>query len=126
MVEETIRGELRLNQPAGHLEDKESLIDAVIRETAEETAYPFTPEALVGMYRWRHPLKEATFLRFGFIGSVGEQLDQPLDSDIDRALWLTLDEIEARREQCRSPLVIQSIHDYLNGKRYSLDFLNES
>ena len=45
--EQTERGN-RYNQPAGHLEDGESLIQAVIRETMEESAYEFTPEALLG------------------------------------------------------------------------------
>ena len=50
-------GRTVLNQPAGHLEDGESLVAAVIRETLEETGWHFRPDAIIGMYRWRHPFK---------------------------------------------------------------------
>src|SRR5689334_22521632 len=70
MVEELISGRLVLNQPAGHLEDRETLLEAVVRETREETAWRFEPDALVGIYLWRNPDNERTFLRFAFCGSV--------------------------------------------------------
>ncbi len=72
MVEERIDGRLVLNQPAGHLEDRETLVEAVIRETREETAWRFHPEALVGVYLWRNPVNERTFLRFAFCGTVDD------------------------------------------------------
>ena len=90
MVEELISGRLVLNQPAGHLEDRESLIEAAIRETREETAWRFHPEALVGIYLWRNPDNERTFLRFAFCGTVDQHDSaQPLDTGIQRALWLS-------------------------------------
>src|SRR5688572_19968282 len=80
MVEELISGRLVLNQPAGHLEEGEGLIEAVIRETREETAWRLQPEALVGVYLWRNPQNQRSFLRFAFCGSVSDhQPDQPLD-----------------------------------------------
>ena len=125
MVEERIGSAVRLNQPAGHLEDNESLIDAVIRETREETAWQFKPEALVGVYRWRHNASQETYIRFCFTGELGEFLDTPLDPDITRAVWLDADAMQARAAQFRTPLVLQCWQDYRAGKRYSLDLLNE-
>src|SRR5882672_10221362 len=79
MVEERIRGRLVLNQPAGHLEDRETLLEAVVRETREETAWRLTPQALVGTYLWRSP-DERTFLRFAFCGVVDDHRPtEPLD-----------------------------------------------
>jgi 8-oxo-dGTP pyrophosphatase MutT (NUDIX family) len=124
IVEEHAGGEIRFNQPAGHLEDRESLLDAVVRECLEETAWHFEPQALVGIYRWRNPDSDDTFLRATFWGRCTQQATGlPLDPEIITAHWLTADEIRARAERLRSPLVLQSIDDYLSGKRYPLDIL---
>lgn len=124
LVEEEINGKMTLNQPAGHLEPDESLIEAVIRETQEETAWQFEPEALVGIYRWKHPVKDDTYIRYCFCGQVTQHdPEQELDGDIHRALWLTLEQIEARQADHRSPLVLQCFRDYLDGHRYPLDLL---
>ena len=97
MVEERIGGRLVLNQPAGHLEDRETLIEAVIRETREETAWRLTPEALVGTYLWRNPDNERTFLRFAICGRVADHdAAQALDTGIVRALWMTHDQLLAQ------------------------------
>jgi ADP-ribose pyrophosphatase YjhB (NUDIX family) len=121
--EETSRGRL-FNQPAGHLEPGESLVDAVARETLEESAYSFTPTALVGVYQYRSAAEGVTYLRFAFAGAVsGHDPRRTLDSGIVRAVWLAPD--EARRESARhrSPLVMRCIDDYLAGRRYSLSVL---
>lgn len=115
---------MTLNQPAGHLEDQESLIEAVIRETKEETAWTFQPEALVGIYRWVTPKTAETFFRYCFVGKVKDHAaEQPLDADIHQALWLSYNEIMQRKSDFRSPLVKDCLDDYLAGKRYSLDIL---
>ncbi len=124
MVEEQVGGEIRFNQPAGHLEDSESLLEAVARECLEETAWHFRPQALVGIYRWRNPDSDDTFLRATFCGPcVPDATVRGLDPDIIAAHWLTLDDIRSRASQLRSPLVLQSIDDYLRGRRYPLDIL---
>ena len=90
LVEEETSAGLRLNQPAGHLEPGESLIEAAVRETLEETAHEFLPESLVGIYQWPRPDGELTYLRFAFGGTVGEALaGRTLDTGIVRAIWLS-------------------------------------
>ena len=122
MVEERIKGRLVLNQPAGHLEDRETLLEAVIRETREETAWRFHPEALVGIYLWRNPVDERSFLRFAFCGTVDDhQPKLPLDIGIVRALWMTPQQLRAQTPRLRSPLVLRCLADFLRGSRQPLE-----
>jgi 8-oxo-dGTP pyrophosphatase MutT (NUDIX family) len=122
MVEERIRGRLVLNQPAGHLEDGETLLEAVIRETREETAWRFRPNSLVGTYLWRCPEDGRSFLRFAFCGAVDDHLaQQPLDEGIQRTLWVTHEQLLAQAPRLRSPLVLRCLQDYRLGKRQPLD-----
>ena len=124
LVEEETDDGVKLNQPAGHLEADESLIEGVTRETLEETAFEFTPEYLVGVYRWRHPGSNITYLRFAFAGMVGTHHGgRTLDTGIVRALWLTAAEVRASRNRHRSPLVVRCIDDYQRGARAPLDML---
>lgn len=126
MVEEHIDGAIRYNQPAGHLEDGESLVDAAVRECREETACDFSPSALVGIYRWRHDASGDTFLRATFCGPCSDPREErELDRDIVATHWLEPDDIRARERQLRSPLVLRSIDDYLAGRRYPLELLVE-
>jgi 8-oxo-dGTP pyrophosphatase MutT (NUDIX family) len=119
--EETNRGN-RFNQPAGHLEDNETLIEAVIRETLEESAYDFVPEALLGVYHWKHPHNDTTYLRFAFIGKAGVHYPmQALDDGILRAVWMSVEEIREKAALMRSPQVLTCIEDYLAGKRFPLE-----
>jgi len=126
MVEEQTVDGLRLNQPAGHLEEGESLLAAVERETLEETGHLFVPDCLVGIYRWTRPQGDITYLRFTFGGvRAVEQPGHTLDPAIVRALWLSAEELRACRERHRGPMVMQSIEDWLAGRRYGLDLLRE-
>jgi len=124
MVEESINGQIVLNQPAGHLDPDESLIDAAIRETQEETAWQFFPEAITGIYLWKHPENGESFLRITFCGTCDNHVPtQSLDNGIVAAVWKTRDEIAQENENLRSPMVINCIDDYLAGKRFPLDML---
>lgn len=115
---------IRYNQPAGHLEAGESLIEACVRETLEETAWEFRPQALVGIYQWPRPDRAQTYLRFAYAGALGEEVaGRALDQGILQALWLSLEEIRALGSKLRSPLVLQCIRDYLAGQRYPLDLV---
>lgn len=128
LIEEETSDGIRLNQPAGHLDPHESLEQAVVRETLEETAHDFTPTALVGMYMSRYRSartgEAVTYLRFAFCGEVGQEHDRPLDDGILRTMWLTRDEIAACRERHRSPLLLTCVDDYLAGKRTALELLH--
>ena len=124
LVEEETENGLAFNQPAGHLEEGESLVDAVVREALEETAYQFKPTHLVGIYNWKHPTKALTYLRFAFGGELrGWEADRRLDEGIIAARWLTLDEVRASQSRHRSPLILRGIEDMLAGKACPLDLL---
>lgn len=124
MVEEETAEGLRLNQPAGHLEPGESLLEAVVREVREETAHIFEPAALVGVYQWRLMPQDFTYVRFTFSGTVdGPLAGQALDAGIVRALWMTEAELRQSVARHRSPLILRSLDDWLAGKRHPLDVL---
>ena len=124
LVEEETDEGIRFNQPAGHWEANESLVQGVAREALEETAYHFSPEWLQGIYRWRHPRKDIIYLRFAFAGRVYRHEPQRrLDDGILRAVWMSPDEIRATAERHRSPLVLQCVEDCLAGKRYPLELV---
>jgi 8-oxo-dGTP pyrophosphatase MutT (NUDIX family) len=125
LVEEETDDGPMFNQPAGHWEPGETLADGVIRETQEETAYTFTPQWLLGIYSWRHPRKDITYLRFAFTGLIGaHDAQQSLDDGIIRAVWLTADEMRTTQARHRSPLVLQCVEDYLAGRRFPLDLIS--
>jgi 8-oxo-dGTP pyrophosphatase MutT (NUDIX family) len=132
LVEERTPEGLRLNNPAGHLDRGESLVQACARESLEETAHVFRPTALVGVYLSpapplaRGPGASATitYLRFAFCGELGDFMpDRQLDTGIVRTVWMTPDEVRASAHRHRSPVVLQCIDDYLAGARYPIDLL---
>ena len=121
VVEEHIDRHLVLNQPAGHVEPGETLLEAIVREVREETAWLFTASELVGVYLWCHPGTGRTTKRFMFTGTVSDHRDgQALDEGIVGTHWLTPAELRGREQQLRSPLVLRCIEDYLAGRRMPL------
>ena len=124
LVEEDTDDGIRLNQPAGHLDEGESLLAACVRETLEETAWHFVPKNLLGIYQWRRPQGDVTYLRFAFSGVLGlHDADRVLDQGIRRALWLSFDEILASQLVHRTPLVLQCVQDYLAKRQFPLDLI---
>lgn len=124
LVEENVDGKLVYNQPAGHLDEGETLLEAAVRETLEETAWEVAPSALVGVYHWRHPVHGETFVRFCFAAACRRhRSNRMLDEGIEQAVWLSRDEVEVSRKRLRSPMVLRCIDDYLAGHRHSLDLL---
>lgn len=130
-VEERSGGQLVINQPAGHLEPDESLMDAAMRETLEETGWQVRLTGFVGAYQWKSPVSAdgsggRHYLRFAFVGEpVSHDPDRPLDDGIVRALWLTPAELQEAAPRHRSPLVWRTAADFLAGRRYPLDLLNQ-
>lgn len=124
LVEEQTSNGILFNQPAGHLESGESIIQAVIRETLEETGYAFVPEGVIGIYNWHAQVENITFIRFAFSGHIaGHDPERPLDVGILRAGWFTVGEILQTISRHRSPLVMKCIEDHLAGRHYPLEIL---
>ncbi len=125
MVEENTVEGIRINQPAGQLNEGETILQGVIRETLEETAYDFTPTELLGIYHWQRPAKDITYLRFAFLGKLGAHHPEcALDDGIIRALWMSVDELRTSQAIHRSPQVLKCVEDYLAGKRFPLAVLS--
>ncbi len=125
MVEEDINGVAMFNQPAGHLEDNETLCAAAVRETLEETAWHVEFRHFIGVQQWRSTEHGDMVLRFSFAArALRHDPDRVLDADITRALWLTRDEIAALGERLRSPLILPGIDAWLAGRRLPLDVLS--
>jgi len=122
VVEERINRRLVFNQPAGHVESGETLLEAVVRETREETAWRFEPRSLIGVYLWRNPASGRRILRFAFAGAVCDHdAAQRLDRGIVRTHWLSRGELEERQARLRSPLVLRCVNDYLAGEARTLE-----
>ncbi|CAD0333474.1 NUDIX hydrolase [Xanthomonas hortorum] len=119
-VEETIGGRLLLNQPAGHLEPNESLLDAAVRETLEETGWDVQLTQFIGTYQWVAPSGQC-FVRFAFVAdALTHHPGRSLDAGVVRALWMTPEELHSAAGRLRSPLVWDVVKDYLSGQRYPL------
>jgi 8-oxo-dGTP pyrophosphatase MutT (NUDIX family) len=126
LVEELINGRLLFNQPAGHVEQGETLLAAVVREAREETAWRFAPHSLLGVYLWHNPASERSVLRFAFTGAVSDHdATRPLDEGIVGTHWLTPEDLDRRQAQLRSPLVQRCVRDYLAGRRHDLQSVAE-
>lgn len=124
MVEEEVGGRLAYNQPAGHLDDCESLATAAVRETLEETGWTVELQHLIGIHQWRSTEHGDGVVRFSFAARpLSHDPARPLDKGIRRALWLTREEIAAFGDRLRSPLVLQSIDAWLAGQRLPLNAL---
>lgn len=125
MVEETSNGQVVFNQPAGHVEERERIADAALRETLEETGWQVSLDYFVGLYTFVAPANGVTYYRFCFAGTALSKITERLDDGIIAAHWLALDELKAREDKLRSPLVLQCIADYRNGRRFPLDVIVE-
>lgn len=126
-VEEISHGEKVINQPAGHLEDGETIIAGALREVMEETAWEVEITELIGFYIFRPAQNNSTYHRYCFAAKPVRRLEnQPLDSDILQTHWLSYDEMLSGEYNLRSPLVRQAVEDYRDGQRYPLEFIHEA
>jgi len=126
LVEERVNGCVVFNQPAGHVDANERLIDAVIRETQEESAYTFKPTHIIGCYYWQKQDKSTTYMRVCYTGEITHHHpEQALDDGIIAAHWLTREEVTRCATKLRSPMVMRNIDDYLKGRRFPLDMITD-
>jgi len=125
-VEERAGGKIVFNQPAGHVEPGEALIDAVIRETREETGYIFAPTAVLGIYHWHDAAEDLNYLRIAFCGDASEPHARPqLDDVIVATHWLGRAQLLAKQARLRSPMVLRCVDDHLSGMQFPLSCLAE-
>ncbi len=125
MVEEHSNGDIVYNQPAGHVEENEKILDAALRETLEETGWHIKLSHLVGLYTYKAPANGVTYYRFCFAAQAIKRVTEELDDGIIAAHWLTLDQLKERSDQLRSPLVLRCIEDFRNGRQFPLDIIVE-
>lgn len=123
VVEEFSGGQVVFNQPAGHIEEDELILDAVRRETLEETGWEVEPVHFLGMYTYKAPANGVTYFRFCYAAKALRQISQELDTGIIAAHWLSIDDIRALGDKLRSPLVLECIEDYRNGRRFPLEVI---
>jgi 8-oxo-dGTP pyrophosphatase MutT (NUDIX family) len=130
LVEEHTPNGLMFNNPAGHLDPGESLLQACVREVLEETAFHFTPTALVGVYLSRffkqasadEPAQDISYLRFAFTGElVAHEAGRALDDGIVRTLWMSIEEMQATQAKHRSRLLLRCAQDHAAGQRFPLE-----
>ena len=121
-VEERISGKLVINQPAGHLDPDESIVHAAVRETLEETGWTVRIDALVAIDQYQ--AANLAFLRFAFAATaLHHDTARVLDTGIERAVWLSRDELIARAHEHRSSLVLAGVDAYLAGVRVPISLL---
>lgn len=114
------------NQPAGHLEYNETIVEAALRETLEETGYTIDIDHLIGIYTYTPPMApEHSYFRFCFAAHISNPIaNQNLDPDIIRTVWMSKEELQ-HSAQARSPLVLQAITDYEQGQKHPLSLIHE-
>ena len=123
-VEEMSSGQRVLNQPAGHLEANESLIEAAVRETLEETGWQIEVTGVTGIYLYTAPSNGVTYQRVCFAGKALKYDPQAkLDEGIIGPRWLSRAELDAHKALWRSELVAQCVDDYLKGPLFDLSVI---
>ncbi|MEQ8313872.1 MAG: NUDIX hydrolase [Gammaproteobacteria bacterium] len=121
LVKESSAGKTVYNQPAGHVETGESVQQAAIRETLEETGWQVELTHYLGTYQHDAAENGISYVRHCFIAAaVRQQSEQPLDTDIEAAVWLTREQVEGLQAELRSPMVWRAIEDYCQGQYFSL------
>jgi len=125
LIEEESHGRVVFNQPAGHIDEGETFIQAAIREALEETAWHVKPQYLIGFYIYKGG-NDVTYHRACFAAeAISHQPELGLDKGIIRTVWLTRNEVEALGNKLRSPMVLKCIDDYIAGNNYPLELIYE-
>lgn len=128
LVKELSHGEIVYNQPAGHIEEGESILDAATRETLEESGWEVDLKSIIGLYTYKAPSNGVTYYRICFEAKAIKKVTNTLDQDILSEHWLSYDEIRSLENQnlLRSPLVKTCIDDFKSNQRYPLTMIKES
>jgi len=117
-------GEMVFNQPAGHLEPGETLVEAALRETREETGWNISLEGVLGVALYTAPANGVTYHRTTFLATpLSEMENSTLDPDIHAVHWLEYEAILAQSARMRSPLVLASIERHRRGILYPLELI---
>lgn len=121
-----LSGKRVLNQPAGHVEANENLLEAVQRELFEETGLSLQPCSWLGISQ----LLTAHGHRYVRINFVFEPelltaTYAPQDADILGLHWLSADELSQAELPVRSPLVTAAIHHYLTRTALPLSAIDD-
>lgn len=125
LVYENANGNYVFNQPAGHLEPNESLKEAAIRETLEETGWDVELTGVVGVNLYTAPSNGVTYCRTTFIAKpLKHHPDRELDEGIQKAVWMTYEQLAARKDELRSPMTLTIIENYLDGRRHPLSVVD--
>ena len=126
-VREKPNGSVVYNQPAGHLEQNETLISAAEREALEETGWNVEVTHFLGIYHYYSPHNGVSYVRHSFVASPRfRKEDFILDNDIIDTCWLSLHEALALSPEMRSPIVLKTLEDYTDGKHYPLEIISQS
>jgi len=117
-------GQIVINQPAGHLDPGETLVEACRRETMEETRWQVEPQAILSFNFYTSPDNGITYFRCNFLAKpLHEDPSAQLDKEIDEAVWMSESELQSQQEKLRSPLVWRAIEDFKSGVRYPLSLV---
>ena len=126
-VRENPNGPIVYNQPAGHLEQNESLISAAERETLEETGWQVKVTHFLGIYQYNSPDNGVCYVRHSFVASPRFfREDFIVDNDIIDTCWLSVGEALALSSEMRSPIVLKTLEDYIDGDHYPLKIISRS
>jgi 8-oxo-dGTP pyrophosphatase MutT (NUDIX family) len=124
MVRETDNGKSVINQPAGHVEPGEDIVDAAVRETYEETGWHVEIQDFLGIYSYKSPINGATYYRLAFTARpLSLDTQAIIDADIDEVLWLSATEIRDNIDNLRSDLVIDCLNDVEQGRVFPLEIM---
>ena len=126
MVQERDKTSLEMvfNQPAGHLEANETLQEAALRETLEETGWQVELQGVLGLALYTSAANGITYHRTTFLARALRALENPvLDPDISSTHWLTYEDIVLNSAKLRSPLVLASIELHRSGICYPLELI---
>lgn len=116
---------LVFGNPCGHIDGKETILEAAIREGQEETGCEIELVSLISINDY---VKDnETIYRFCFEAKLKDYQEKMQACDPDDEIlavkWYTKEEIYNGKDNWRTRLVGQNFDAYFNGQRYPLDLI---